>query len=286
MKILVTGGSGFIGSHIVDKLIEAGHAVTVFDIKPPHRKDVRFIRGNIEDFNATLKVVKGQKMVFHIAAFSNIDLVKDNPLTTVRSNILGTVNILEAARRNKVKRVILASSVYVYGNRGHLYTTAKLASEMLCKDYFTLYKLPYTILRFGTAYGPRSRDADVISIFVRRAILGKPLLIKGGGGQKRNFIFVEDIAVGCAEALRNIYENEIYDLKAKKAVSVKELAMMVNRLCGRKSRIVLGRSRYDDFQGSVEKNPAMISVAQNILLRDTGLAEGIRKYVYWLQGRQ
>ncbi|MBU1037384.1 NAD-dependent epimerase/dehydratase family protein [Patescibacteria group bacterium] len=286
MKVLVTGGSGFIGSHIVGKLVEKGHKVTVYDIKPPLRKDVRFIRGEIRDPRAVLRAAKGQKIIFHIAAFSNIDLVKDDPLITIECNIQGTANVLEAARRNGVQRVIFASSVYVYGDRGHLYTTAKVASEMLCKDYYTLYGLPYTILRFGTAYGPRSRQADVISIFVRRAMADQPLVINGTGKQKRNFIYVEDIAKGCVKALASKYVNAVYDLKSRKSISIVKLAVLINKLYKNDKPIKFNRSRYDDHQGTAEKKSATILVAKNILQRDTALAEGIRKYMNWLQGKQ
>ena len=168
MNILVTGGSGFIGSHVVDKLVEAGHEVRVLDIKKPYQANIEFLEGDITSREDVKKSLVDIDAVYHIAAFSNIDLVKDHPLATIEQNIMGTAYLLEECRLQKVKRFIFASSVYAYEERGHLYTTCKIASELLCKNYNTLYSLPYTILRYGTAYGPRSRRADVISLFVSR----------------------------------------------------------------------------------------------------------------------
>lgn len=170
MRILVTGGSGFIGSHIVDKLIDSGHSIRVLDIKSPHRNDVEFIKGGITSKTDITKAVDNVEVIYHIATFSNINLVKESPVMTIESNIMGTAYLLDEARKRNIRRFLFASSVYVHDEKGHLYTTSKLASEMLCKNYYTLYSLPYTILRYGTAYGRRSRAADVISIFVERAL--------------------------------------------------------------------------------------------------------------------
>lgn len=286
MKILVTGGSGFIGSHIVDKLMEAGHKVCIYDNKAPYQKNICFIKGNIEEFNKFLRSISGIEILFHIAAFSNIDLVKDNALTTIRSNILGTANVLEAARQKKLKRVILASSVYVYGDRGHIYTTAKITSERLCRDYYTLFKLPYTILRFGTAYGPRSRGVDAISIFVQRALGGESLVINGKGDQRRHFIYVEDIARGCLEVLKDKYKNKTYDLKSKESITIKDLAIMVNRLCGNNKPIEFRKSRYDDFKGEANNEEGRLKLVGNMLLKEIGIEEGIKRYLVWYRRKK
>ena len=168
MKILVTGGSGFIGSHVVDKLMDQGHSVVVFDLKPPHRDDVGFVKGDLLSESDINKAMEDIEAVFHFAAFSNIDLVKDNPLDTVKFNILGTANLLEACRKKEIYRFILASSVFVFDERGHLYTATKYGAELICRSYHTLYGIPYTIIRCGSVYGPRSRNADVISLFILR----------------------------------------------------------------------------------------------------------------------
>ena len=282
MNILVTGGSGFIGSHVVDKLIEDGHMVRVLDIKKPcHREDVEFLEGDITSREHIRKSLLDIDMVYHIAAFSDINLVKANPLLTIKYNIMGTAYLLEECRKQRVNRFIFASSIYVPSRRGHLYTTAKLASERLCQDYYTLYSLPYTILRYGTAYGPRSRMDDVVSIFVARALRGENLLIYGSGEQKRNFIYVEDLAWGNVAALKLAAENKTYILATERAVSIRQLAEIVRSILGEKPGIEYHPAREDDYQGGI--------VSSSQAKRQLGwepkidIEEGIRKYIEWYQ---
>jgi len=278
MNVLVTGGSGFIGSHVVDKLIAAGHRVRVLDLKEPHRADVEFIQGDItvrDDINRATEQIE---VVYHIAAFSNIDKVRDNPLTTIERNILGTAYLLEDCVQRKVKRFIFASSVYVYDQGGHLYTTAKQASEMLCKDYNALYGLPYTILRYGTAYGPRSRRADVISVFIERALNGQSLTIYGSGNQARHFIYVEDLAEGNVAALQEVARNQTYNLEGSRPITVKEIAQAVKKLVA-DVPIEYGKARPQDYGGTVIP-PEGVSKELGWQPR-VDLEEGIRRYVDW-----
>lgn len=279
MKILVTGGSGFIGSQVVDKLADAGHEVRVMDIKIPHRGDIEFFRGDITSMADVEKGIAGIEAVYHIAAFANIDLVKDHPLTTIERNIMGTAYLLEECRRQQVKRFLFASSVYAYEGRGHLYTTGKVTSEMLCRDYNTLYSLPYTILRYGTAYGPRSRGADVISLFVNRAINGKNLVIRGSGEQKRHFTYVEDLARGSVATLKPAAENKTYTLATREPVSIKGLAELVKRMFNNKIAIEYDSAREDDYREEL----ADLDKARNELgwEPEIDLEEGIRRYIEW-----
>ena len=198
MRAIVTGGSGFIGSHVVDSLVDSGLDVGVVDLfTAPHRDDVDHIKCSIVDLAALEQAFEGVDYVFHLAAVANVNDAFDNPLGCVELNVQGTANVLEAARRQKVKRVIFASTVWVYsGSRGdevnedspffvpdagHIYTSTKLAGELLCHDYKALYDLDFTILRYGIPYGPRMRDSLIISIFINRAMKGQTLTIMGDG---------------------------------------------------------------------------------------------------------
>lgn len=282
MKILVTGGSGFIGSHVVDKLIDAGHDTRILDIKEPHRKDVDFYSGDICSIKDVTTAIKNINVVYHLAAFSNIDLVKANPLKMIELNIMGTAIVLEAARKQGVKRFILASSVFVYGRGGHLYTTAKITSEMLCKDYQKLYGVPYTILRLATVYGPRSRNVDVISIFVKNAMEGKGLTVNGGGRQVRNFIYVEDLAEGCAAALNKTAENKTYVLCGSQNTSIIELAELIRSSLNPKMKIEITNEREKDYLGELNFDNQCMALEDVNWEPRISLAEGIIKYAEWV----
>lgn len=281
MNILVTGGSGFIGSHLVDKLIEAGHKVRVLDIRQPYHENVEFLKGDITSREDVKKSLGDIDIVYHIAAFSDINLVKANPLATIEYNILGTAYLLEECRKREISRFIFASSVYVYEERGHLYTTSKIASELLCKNYNTLYSLPYTILRYGTAYGPRSRGADVISLFVKRALNGENLVIHGAGEQKRHFTYVEDLALGSVAALNPVAENKTYTLASREAVSVKQLAEIIKGMFNNGVAIEYDSAREDDYQeelADLDKTGNELGWEPKV-----DLEEGIKRYIEWFK---
>ena len=281
MNILITGGSGFIGSHLVDKLIAAGHKVRVLDIRRPYQENVEFLKGDITSRADVTKSLGDIDIVYHTAAFSDINMVKANPLATIEQNILGTAYLLEECRKRAISRFIFASSVYVYEEKGHLYTTSKIASELLCKNYYTLYSLPYTILRYGTAYGPRSRGADAVSLFVQRALKGEKLVIHGSGEQKRHFSYVEDLALGSVAALSPVAQNKTYTLASREAVSVRHLAEIIRGMFHNKVAVEYDSAREDDYQEAL---------ADLDKIRDelgwepkVDLDEGIKRYIAWFK---
>ena len=202
-SVVVTGGSGFIGSHVVDALIVDGHKVTVIDHRVrPHRDDVAFEDIDLMDLSSVLSATRGAEHIFHLAAVSNVNTAHKYPVYTTALNVMGTTHVLEAARINGVSRVHLASTVWVYNGipngrpadesvpfylngAGHIYTSSKIASELICHNYHQLYGVPITVLRYGIPYGPRMREELLIPVFLKKALQGEPLTISGKGGQFR-----------------------------------------------------------------------------------------------------
>lgn len=294
MRVAVIGGSGFIGSHVVDTLLEAGHDVTVFDIMKPHREDVRHVFLDLFDFHKVMVGLAGNYDVFYLlAAMANVNDIFKNPVETAIVNFQGVVNVLEAVRRYG-GRLILASTVWVYmmadsenvdedtpllvQNVNHTYTASKVAAELYMKSYNTLYNVDFTILRYGIPYGTRGREGTVIVNFVKRALKGEPLIIQGDGSQYRNFIYVEDLAEGNVAALQDIAKNKIYNLEGMRPVTIKEVAETVSRLFGGIT-VEFKESRAGDFEGRIASNEkALKELGWN---PKVDIEEGIKKYIEW-----
>jgi UDP-glucose 4-epimerase len=229
--------------------------------------------------------------VAHLAAVSDVNHVVEDPERAEAVNAGGTARVLEAARAHDVRRVVYASTVWVYGNAtgdgpldedtplalpGHLYTATKLAGEAYCRSYGELYGLEHTILRFGIPYGPRSRPATVLAAFVERALQGKALTVAGDGSQSRQFVYVEDLARGVVAALAPPEPNRIYNLVGEETVSVLEIAETVQRLVA-PVEIVHVDSRPSDLR-SVPISGAR-AARELDWAATTPFGEGARRYV-------
>jgi UDP-glucose 4-epimerase len=294
MRVLVTGGAGFIGSHVVDRLLAAGMTPRIFDVRPSayHEPgDVDAVLGDLLDPEALRAAMRGCDAVLHLAAAADVDDVARRPADAEAVNARGTLNVLEAARRAGVARVVYASTIWVYGSAtgtvdedhavqlpDHLYTATKLAGEMYCRSYAALYGLDCTILRFGIPYGPRARPAGVIPIFVRKAIAGEPLTIAGEGLQSRRFVYVEDLADGVVRSLAEQASGRVYNLVGDESVTVRGIADTVGGLVG-DLKIVHAPARTADFAGA-EVSGAR-AAAELGWRPATSFADGVRRYLDW-----
>ncbi len=254
MNVLVTGGSGFIGSHVIDVLVERGDVVTNLDKKPSHRNDIIHRTGSLLDRVLIDAEVEKADAVYHIGGFSNIDLVKNSPVETIEMNVLSTLYLLDSCRRKGIKRFLYASSVYACERKGHLYTTSKFASERIIEDYSSLYGVPYTILRYATVYGPRSREADVVYLFTKAAKHDGRIEIHGDGMQSRNFTHVRDVAEGSVAALQSeTCVNQTVVVGGRNRTSINELAKKIVKIVNPQCRIVYKESpRCQDYVGDVD----------------------------------
>jgi UDP-glucose 4-epimerase len=295
LKVLVTGGSGFIGSHVVDKLLDAGHEARVFDVldtTPDERHGCETIVGDLLDPASITAAAEGCDAIMHLAAAADVGLVAKDPAGSEELNSRGTLNVLEAARATGA-RVVYASTIWVYSDvvglaevdedtplalPSHLYTATKLAGEMYCHSYGKLYDVDATILRFGIPYGPRARPAAVLPIFVNKALAGDPLTIAGDGKQTRRFVYVEDLADGCVRALAPAAIGRIYNLVGEEDTTISAIAEAVRDAIG-DVEITYTEGRPGDFAGA---QPRCERAADELGWRaTTPYAEGVRRYVAW-----
>src|SRR5262245_29920706 len=294
-RILVTGGSGFIGSHVVDKLADAGHEPVIYDLRQsPHHEpgSVETVIGDLFDAETLQLAMDDCEAVVHLAAYADVGIVAEQPVDAEACNARGTLAVLEAARSTGV-RVVYGSTIWVYGSSGdglideeaslglpdHLYTASKLAGEMYCSSYAELYDVPCTILRFGIPYGPRARPAAVIPIFVSKALNGEPLTIAGDGLQTRRFVYVEDLAEGVVAAVEHGAPNRVYNLAGDETVTIRELADVVSELVD-DAEVVHTPGRNGDFGGAVISNKR---AAEELgWSASTPLREGVGRYLAWI----
>lgn len=298
MRILVTGGSGFIGSHIVDKLLERNFTVRIYDmIYPTTTKDVEFYKGSLLDMDSLRMACSGVDYIIHLAAVADVNEVYAEPLYAVNLNSTGTANVLDAARKNgNIKRVIYASTVWVYSDTrpanghilteddpitfpAHLYTATKLAGEYYCKAFHKLYNLPYTIVRFGVPYGPRARARTVANVFLEKALKNEPLTIAGDGSQFRKFVYVEDLAKGVVLSLNPVAENQVYNLEGDEKVSVLQVAKFIKENMDTTSEVSFVEARPGDFSG--------VDISNDKAKRELGwypetkYHKGLKKFIDW-----
>ena len=236
MKAIVFGGAGFLGSHVADALTKADYDVIIFDIKKSLylQKGQKMIVGDILDRAAVEKAVRECDIVYNFAGVADIEEAERKPIETVESNILGNTIILEACRLNKVKRFVFASSLYVYSAVGSFYRSSKQACELLIEDYQKVFDLPYTILRYGSLYGPRADERNYIHKILKQAITEGKITSFGKGEDLREYIHVEDAARCSVEILSKEFENQYVILTGNQPMRRKDLLIMIKEMLGNK----------------------------------------------------
>ncbi len=297
MRVLVTGGGGFIGSHVVDRLMRDGHTPRIFDLSasPYHSPlEVETFTGSITDPANLDLAMRDCDAVIHLAAVADVAHVLADPVLAEEVNTRGTLNVLEAACRAEAGRVVYGSTTWVYSDcteqavdeetpipaPRHLYTATKLAGETYCAGYAELYDLEFTVLRFGIPYGPRARAAGVVAKFTDLAFEGKALTIAGDGSTTRSFIYVEDLADGIVASLAPEAAGRTYNLSGDEVVTILEIAERVQENTDN-CEIVHTPPRPGDFPGKEISN---VRALEEIGWKaETSFREGVRRYVEWVR---
>lgn len=275
MKVLVTGGAGFVGSHIVDQALEAGYEVSVIDDLSTGKKGqvnpyASFYEMNIA--SPDVERVIRQEMpdfIIHQAAQSSVPISLKDPIGDATTNIIGTVNLLEAARRHGVRKVVYASSAAVYGEPQYMgidevhpkqplspYGISKYVPEFYLNAYHHLYGLNYTAFRYANVYGERQDpkgEGGVVSIFVDRALAGQELTVFGDGEQTRDFVYVQDVARANIMALAG-GDNEILNISTNQKTSVNQLIALMEEALGSKLAVKYEAPREGDIMHSYLDN--------------------------------
>jgi UDP-glucose 4-epimerase len=238
-RLLVTGGAGFLGSHLVDALILRGHGVTVLDRRPSRwlPREVTQIQAELGDRPALAAAVEGHDAVYHLAGFADLNAAKTQPLDTVHANILGTVHLLEAMRAHGVSRFLFASTAYVYSREGGFYRCSKQACESYIEEYARTFGLRYTVIRYGSLYGPRADASNGVYRLLRTAIAEGRLSYSGDPDDIREYIHVEDAAKLSADVLDPAFEGQHVMLTGASPTRAADLFTMFQEILGKRIEV-------------------------------------------------
>lgn len=305
MKILITGGAGFIGSHLAEKLVKEGNKVTVLDILKNGNKlpkeilnDVNLIIGDVRDDDTVMKVAKGSEIIFHLAAVLGVDVVADSPVETMDTEYFGLKNAVKASLYNSIEKLIYASTSGVYGKAALVsaleeefpvspnssYSIAKRFCELYLKSIYQEKKLDSFSLRFFNVYGPRQDNRMVIPRFLEQAELNKPITVYKPGTQTRDYTYIDDVVKSLIHVMNKLKGNDIMNVSNQKEYTVKQLAETIKELTDSKSKIKFlespaGRNDYETERrfGSSKKLKKLIGYAPSTAL-NKGLLETIKYY--------
>lgn len=311
-KILITGAAGFIGSSLADDLLAKGFSIMGIDnFDSFYKRDIKetnisnalkhnsysFLEGDIRDMEFLDSCFSGFRpdIVIHLAAKAGVRPSIKDPASYYDVNVNGTLNMLEAMRKNKIGRMLFASSSSVYGNNKKIpfaesdnvdfpvspYAASKKACELLCHTYHHLFDMDIFCLRFFTVYGPRQRPDLAINKFTRALLNDEPITLFGDGSSSRDYTHISDIIQGIEQAMENLKGFGIFNLGESNAISLKELVALLENSTGKKADI-----KYLPMQdGDVLRTFADISRAKSVLGYNpvVNIADGIRNYVEWLR---
>lgn len=308
MKILITGGAGFIGSHLCDKFTKDGHTVLCLDnflngnlMNIRHLlnfKNFKLVKGDINDYSFIENIMRDVTVVFHLAAQVHVDRSYIEPKLTYQINVMGTQNILEIARIHDVKKVIHASTSEVYGsaqyvpidekhplNAPHPYGASKIAADRMCYAYKQTYGMNISILRFFNIFGPRQKDlgyGGVISLFTRRVLSNIPPIIFGDGSQRRDYTYISDV-VNAYDAVLKFHgdlPNPI-NFGTGQEVSINELALKIIQICGKQD--IICPVYIEPRIGEVKRLIADANYAKELIGWEPqySLEKGLHEYIQW-----
>lgn len=248
MKAIVFGGSGFIGSHVADVLSDRGYEVKIFDLKRSLylKPGQEMIIGDILDLKKVTEVIKGCDYVYNFAGIADLDDMTTRPLETVEQNVKGAIILLEAICNANIKRFIFASTIYVHSNKGGFYRCSKQAAEIYIENYNKKYGIPFTILRYGTLYGPRANIRNSIYRYIYQALKERCISRCGTGEEVREYINVKDAAQLSVDILDKKYKNQHVIITGHDSIKFKELLETIREMLDDKVEIKLDSTENQD----------------------------------------
>lgn len=248
MKAIVFGGSGFMGSHTADILTERGHTVKIFDINESAylQKGQEMIIGDILDADKVKNAAKGCDYVYNFAGIADMDDASTKPAETIKLNVIGNINIMEAALSAQAERFVYASTIYVYSQKGGFYRCSKQASELYIEEYSRRFGLNFTILRYGTLYGTRADEKNSVYNYLKQAVENNRIISTGSEDVVRDYINVRDAARLSVDILSKEYNNQHIIISGHHPMKFKELTQMIREILGKNISVKFTKKKDPD----------------------------------------
>ncbi|MCP5482119.1 MAG: NAD(P)-dependent oxidoreductase [Spirochaetales bacterium] len=239
-RVVVFGGAGFLGSHVADKLLSYGHEVSVFDLAPSAyaSREMETIQGDILNRDSVERAVAGAAAVYNFAGHADLDSASTDPVRTTELNLIGNLNIIEACVKAGVQHFVYASTIYVFSESGGFYRCSKQAAEIYIEEYNRKYGLAYTILRYGSLYGPRADERNSIYRYIQQAMNESRIVINGKGDEIREYIHVRDAAKVSARVLEPEYRNKRFVITGHQALPVQHMLEMIREILGKPVELI------------------------------------------------
>ena len=281
-KCLITGSTGFIASHLIDYLSQKNFLISLYDKKKPKYKikNQKFYLADIKNLKALEKATKKVDILFHFAASADLIKSNENPFHAIDTNITGTINVLKACVKNKVKKIIFASSIYAISEQGQIYSRSKLASEMIIESICKKYNIKFVILRFGTVYGERANKFNTVKNFVDQAKKNKKILRDTPGKELRSYINVSDVVKIIYLLNKKKFENNYFNIFGKKKITVRKLLNIIkDKIPGTK----IFYSKKDNKKYNYKDNPFTYKLRKGReikLSKYINLEEGLDKIIF------
>jgi UDP-glucose 4-epimerase len=285
MRILITGGSGFLGSYIALEALKKKYRVIILDKKILNKiknKNIKYIKCDLSSSHKLKKIIKKNDIIYHFAGISDIDYAILNPLNTINTNILGTASLLEICKEKKIKKFIFASSIHVHSDIGSFYRITKKSSELLIEEYAKKFGIKFTILRFGSVYGPRQSINNNISNMVYNALKFKKLIYSGDKASERSFVFVKDVAKAAIKIISKKFNNKVILLIGRKKVKVKKVLNIIKNIQGLKGNFIFKNIQKNHYS----KNPYSykeMKESKFFIQKSTQLEIGITKTIDYIK---
>jgi UDP-glucose 4-epimerase len=253
---------------VVDVLLREKHEVLIYDLEEPrYNQTCNYVKADVNDLKKLADSSKNFDIIYHMAAEANVNRFFQNPLGSNYNTSDSTISVLECARINKISRVLLSSTEWIYGsiesdenqsiteetpyaqNPDHLYTSSKISAELFCKNYKTLYDVNFTIMRYGIPFGERARPETVTPIFISKILSNDEITIHGDGSQTRQFVYVKDLAEGNAACLKPQAENQIFNINGREKISVLQIVKTLEEILGKKAKLKFIEDRKGNYKG-------------------------------------